>query len=129
GIWSHTVRADDRRRAATFVFTWNKNGTNVTWDETKNSGQAYGSETPFPRKFLDILMTGTSAEEPNYIVLRYAEVLLMIAEAANEVSGGPTAEAYTAINAIRTRAGIPSMTSGLSHDLFPDSVFNERRWE
>ena len=74
-------------------------------------------------------MTGTGAEEPNYIVLRYAEVLLMIAEAANEVSNGPTAEAYTAVNAVRARAGIPAMTPGLSHDLFRDSVFNERRWE
>ena len=100
-----------------------------TWNETMTASQPYASETPFPRKFLDILMTGTGAEEPNYIVLRYAEVLLMIAEAANEVSGGPTAEAYTAVNAIRTRAGIPAMTPGLSHDLFRDSVFNERRWE
>jgi hypothetical protein len=74
-------------------------------------------------------MTGTGAEEPNYIVLRYAEVLLMIAEASNEVNGSPGAEAYTAVNQIRTRAGIPVMTPGLSHDLFRDSVFNERRWE
>ena len=111
------------------MFSWNKGGTVVTWDETKSASQAYASETPFPRKFLDPAMTGTGAEKPNYIILRYAEVLLMIAEASNEVGGGPTAESYTAINAIRTRAGIPSMTPGLSHDLFRDSVFNERRWE
>ncbi len=128
-IWFHTFLPNDKRRAATFVFSWNKGGTIVTWDETKTATQPYASETPFPRKFLDILMTGTGAEEPNYIILRYAEVLLMIAEASNEVSGGPTAESYTAINAIRTRAGIPAMTPGLSHDLFRDSVFNERRWE
>jgi hypothetical protein len=74
-------------------------------------------------------MTQTGGEEPDYIILRYAEVLLMVAEAANEVNGGPTPEAYAAVNAIRTRAGIPNMTAGLSHDLFRDSVFNERRWE
>ena len=128
-IWFHSFRADDKRRDGTFVFSWNKNGTTVTWNEALTASQPYASETPFPRKFLDPLMTGTSAEEPNYIVLRYAEVLLMIAEAANEVAGAPTAEAYTAVNAIRTRAGIPAMTPGLSHDLFRDSVFNERRWE
>src|SRR5215831_12096595 len=128
-IWFHTFRVDDKRRAATFVFTWNKNGAAQTWDETKTASQGYASETPFPRKFLDIQMTGTGMEEPNYIVLRYAEVLLMIAEASNEVNGGPGPEAYTAVNAIRTRAGIPAMTPGLSHDLFRDSVFNERRWE
>jgi hypothetical protein len=128
-IWFHTFRTDDKRRDGTFVLSWNKNGTIVTWDETKNASQPYASETPFPRKFLDPLMTGTGAEEPNYIILRYAEVLLMIAESANEVGGGPTQEAYDAVNAVRERAGIPDMTPGLSHDLFRDSVFNERRWE
>jgi len=128
-IWFHTFRTDDKRRDGTFVLSWNKGGTIVTWDETKTASQPYASETPFPRKFLDPLMTGTGAEEPNYIILRYAEVLLMIAESANEVSGGPTAEAYTAVNAVRARAGIPAMTPGLSHDVFRDSVFNERRWE
>lgn len=128
-IWFHTFRADDKRRDGTFIFTWNKAGTNVTWDETKTASQPYASETPFPRKFLDIQMTGTGQEEPNYIILRYAEVLLMIAEASNEVNNGPTPEAYAAVNAVRARAGIPSMTAGLSHDLFRDSVFNERRWE
>ena len=128
-IWYHSFRADDKRRDGTFLLSWNKAGTTVTWNEAQTASQPYASETPFPRKFLDPLMTGTSAEEPNYIVLRYAEVLLMIAESANEVANGPTAEAYTAVNAIRARAGIPSMTAGLGHDVFRDSVFNERRWE
>ena len=128
-IWYHSFRADDKRRDGTFVLSWNKGGTTVTWDETKTASQPYASETPFPRKFLDPLMTGTGAEEPNYIILRYAEVLLMIAEASNEVNNGPNAEAYAAVNAVRARAGIPNMTPGLSHDVFRDSVFNERRWE
>jgi hypothetical protein len=128
-IWYHTFLPNDKRRDGTFILSWNKAGTTVTWDETKTASQPYASETPFPRKFLDLQMTQTGAEEPDYIVLRYAEVLLMIAEAANEVSGAPTPEAYAAVNAIRARAGIPNMTPGLSHDLFRDSVFNERRWE
>ena len=128
-IWYHSFLPTDKRLQGTFVLSWVKAGVTVTWDETKNASQPYLSETPFPRKFLDPLMTGTGAEEPNYIILRYAEVLLMAAEAANEVNGGPTAEAYAAVNAVRARAGIPAMTPGLSHDLFRDSVFVERRWE
>lgn len=128
-IWYHSFRADDKRRDGTFVLSWNKNGTIVNWNEAQTGSQPYLSETPFPRKFLDPLMTGTGAEEPNYIILRYAEVLLMVAESANEVAGGPTAEAYAAVNAVRARAGIPAMTPGLSQSLFRDSVFNERRWE
>jgi hypothetical protein len=128
-IWFASFRLDDKRRDGTFVLSWNKNGTVVNYVPNNAASSAYASETPFPRKFLDPLMTGTGAEEPNYIILRYAEVLLMIAEASNGVNGGPNAEAYAAVNAVRTRAGIPSMTPGLSHDLFRDSVFNERRWE
>lgn len=128
-IWYHSFMPTDKRRDGTFLLAWNQNGTINTWQENKSASQPYKSETPFPRKFLDVQMTGTGAEEPNYIILRYAEVLLMVAEAANEVNGGPTAEAYAAINQVRARAGIPNLTPGLSHDLFRDSVFVERRWE
>jgi hypothetical protein len=128
-IFFASFRADDKRRDGTFVLSWNRNGTIVNYVPNNAASSPYASETPFPRKFLDPLMTGTGAEEPNYIMLRYAEVLLMIAEAANEVSNGPTPEAYAAVNAVRARAGIPAMTPGLNHDLFRDSVFNERRWE
>jgi len=128
-IFFASFRTDDKRRDGTFVLSWNRGGTVVNYVPNNAATSPYASETPFPRKFLDPQMTGTGAEEPNYIVLRYAEVLLMIAEAANEVSNGPTAEAYTAVNAVRARAGIPNLAPGLSHDVFRDSVFNERRWE
>ena len=36
-------------------------------------------------------------------ILRYSDVLLMFAEADNEVSGGPTAAAYDAVNQVRRR--------------------------
>jgi len=39
----------------------------------------------------------------NWYILRYADVLLMYAEAVNEISG-PTQEAYDAINKVRRRA-------------------------
>jgi hypothetical protein len=120
---------NDARRDGTFVLSWVKNGTTVTWTNATTASSPYASETPFPRKFLDPQMTGTGAEEPNYIILRYAEVLLMQAEAANEVNGSPTPEAYTAFNQVRARAGMPNLTPGLSQSLFRDSVFNERRWE
>lgn len=39
----------------------------------------------------------------NYPVMRYSDVLLMIAEAATEVAGGPTQEALDALNEVRGR--------------------------
>src|SRR6267378_63328 len=65
----------------------------------------------------------------NWIVLRYADVLLMYAEAVNE--GGASVAAMTAeqaLNAVRTRAGIGPV-SGLSTAAFRDSVWLERRRE
>ena len=42
----------------------------------------------------------------NYPVLRFSDVLLMFAEASNEFSGGPTAEAVAAVDLVRNRAGL-----------------------
>lgn len=42
----------------------------------------------------------------NLIMFRYAEVLLMYAEAQNEADGNPNAQAIAAYNEIRTRAGL-----------------------
>jgi hypothetical protein len=40
----------------------------------------------------------------NFPILRYADVLLMLAEAENQVNGGPDQVAYDAINQVRRRA-------------------------
>ena len=46
----------------------------------------------------------------NFIVSRLADVLLMQAEALNEASF-PSADAFTLLNRVRTRAGLPSKTA------------------
>ncbi|MEN8226225.1 MAG: RagB/SusD family nutrient uptake outer membrane protein, partial [Bacteroidota bacterium] len=43
-----------------------------------------------------------------------------------EIGAGPNAEAYTAINEVRSRAGIPDLTAGLTYLQFRDSVLLER---
>ena len=63
----------------------------------------------------------------NWPVLRYADVLLMLAEALNEESG-PTSEAYGHLNAIRERAGL-SQLSNLDQVSFREAVLKERRLE
>jgi len=78
---------------------------------------------PFTRKFIDPGQVGeqTSTNTP---VLRYADVLLLLAEAS-----GPTTEGYAAINRVRTRAGLGALTPGLSTAAFFDAVLQERAWE
>lgn len=72
--------------------------------------------------------------DQNYPYMRYSEVLLLYAEALNEVNDGPTTEAYDAINKVRDRA-FKDNGSGL-HDLknldyagFRKALLDERRWE
>jgi hypothetical protein len=66
--------------------------------------------------------------QQDWVLLRYADVLLMLAEAENEVSG-PTTEAYQAINAVRQRSGMPALPSGLTQDQMRQRIRHERRVE
>ena len=68
------------------------------------------------------------ASELNYMVLRYADVLLMYAEAQNEASG-PSAEIYTYLNQIRDRAGMPHVKQGLTKEELRKEIRHERRIE
>jgi len=63
----------------------------------------------------------------DWIFIRYAEVLLNFAEAQNEAVGGD-ANALSAINIVRQRAGQP-LLSGLSQVDMRDKIRNERRVE
>ena len=65
----------------------------------------------------------------NFPILRYADVLLMIAECENEVNNGPTAKAYECINAVRKRAGIELLEDGMTKDEFRQAVKDERAME
>lgn len=62
----------------------------------------------------------------NFKVIRYADVLLMLAEALNE--NNKTTEALTYLNMIRTRAGVP-VYSGLAQLTARTKIALERRLE
>lgn len=66
--------------------------------------------------------------EQDWVLIRYAEVLLNFAEATNEVSG-PTTAVYDAVNAVRERATMPDLPAGLSKDQMRARIWNERRVE
>lgn len=70
---------------------------------------------------------GNGVGDENWTLLRMPEVMLIYAEAINEVSG-PNTKAYTQINAIRSRAKLPAL-SGLSQADFRTAVWKERYHE
>ena len=67
-----------------------------------------------------------SDSKANWKVIRYADVLLMYAEALNE--NGKTAQALTNLNLVRTRAGLAGYT-GLTQSDARDKILTERRFE
>jgi hypothetical protein len=68
----------------------------------------------------------------NTYILRYADVLLMYAEAANE-QGGPSADVLAKLNLVRTRAGLAALTlaspQSASKKTMRDEIDRQRRLE
>jgi starch-binding outer membrane protein, SusD/RagB family len=127
----------DPRFAATILF--NSAPWLSTSVETFNGGVSKPGGTLtqtktgyYLRKFMGdfVNKTNYSNQYHDYIFLRYAEVLLNFAEARNEFSG-PDADVYTAVEAIRQRAGLTPYTldAGLTKEAMRDIIRNERRKE
>lgn len=116
--------AADRRRAVTFITQVNNpNGSTTTI-------------RPYIQKYWDRVAEPEGNGSTNdYPVIRYADVLLMYAEASNEL--GNSAEAHKYINMVRKRARfngsvylntVPDYVN-LSQQEFRDAVLKERRLE
>ncbi|MCG6190330.1 RagB/SusD family nutrient uptake outer membrane protein [Maribellus maritimus] len=84
------------------------------------------------RKGIDWEIDGTNAEQStiNFILIRYADVLLMYAEAKIELNELDDS-VYDAINQVRTRTTVemPAITSGKTQDELRQIVRNERTVE
>lgn len=116
----------DRRRGVTLLTTINNTDGTTTAIE------------PHIQKYWDRIAEPAAGNTDNdFPYLRYADVLLMYAEALNEQNSGPTTEAYQAVNSVRKRARfngteelpiLPDL-SGLSYQEFKDALLQERRWE
>jgi len=100
---------------------------------------AFSTSSPYCKKFFFYLdpndfMNNTCAN--NMPILRYADVLMMYAEAANQAAGAPTQAACDAINKVIDRAngympniGHPLLTPAMGKQAFDDAVIQERSWE
>ena len=115
--------------------------TNKDWENAQLTAakvidsKIYGLNADYASNFKEANKTAaTSASGADFFVMRYSEILLIYAEALNEAKGGPTADAYTAINLVRARArngktGILPDLDGLDQVTFRSAVLSERRHE
>lgn len=90
----------------------NPNSNQIGFGKWRRNGLFVGFESPY-----------------DFPLLRYADVLLMKAEASANASGAPTADSYAAINEVRDRAGLEDLATGMDLATFIDAVLQERAWE
>ncbi|MBN7811072.1 RagB/SusD family nutrient uptake outer membrane protein [Algoriphagus sp. H41] len=79
------------------------------------------------KHFDEVAQTSTTSSSMNWPILRYAEVLLIFAEASNEANG-PNAEAYAAVNQIRSRAQLAPLQN-LGKDQLREAIWREKFFE
>jgi hypothetical protein len=110
----------DKRRSVTFT-----NGM-----ISPVNGNYYALARPQFHKYYDESVVGNQSQSSkNLPIIRYAEVLLIYAEAENELDG-VNQFAREAVNVVRTRAGIDLITASVTDkDAFREIVFEERRKE
>lgn len=117
---------DNSRVDGTFYLTM-RDGT--PWQETSNAQPYVGKYRDGGPKTGGYYGKAVSNNADNFFpLIRYSDVLLIYAEAANLSEGSPSAQAYEAINRVRVRAGLENL-SGLNKDQFDKAVLNERNWE
>lgn len=112
---------DKRAQEGQFYFT------KYTSNSDRNKEIEFGTYCIY--KFFDTdANLNTAKSSLNYPLLRYADILLLYAEAANEAEGTPSVMAYDCVNQIRNRAGLQPL-AGLSQSKFREAVWTERYHE
>lgn len=102
-----------------------------------NTGEYFTFKVPLFRKYIDTINYAKNqyaGRNTNNVYIRYAEVLLIKAEAENELNG-PTQTAYEAINQVRRRAyrhfpitalSVHDLPAGLNQEEFRKRLQQER---
>jgi len=136
----HTFDHKDLRRDLTATQT----NYNMTYEQFRLIGANGNGYRPskYRRNWIVPNMGGSLREQSNTGVgmplMRYADIVLMFAEAENEING-PTGEAKDALASVRRRAFAPEYHAekitqyvdsvAASKDDFFNAIVNERAWE
>lgn len=121
--------AGDLRVHANFYFEGDSynNGNNVITSTDLATGA--GTRPAGWKKYQNYYKRTAENQESgiNFKVIRYSDVLLMKAEAANETNR--TAEAINLINLVRNRAGLSNLSSSLTKPQVFSAIVHERKVE
>lgn len=128
----NSFNEDDIRRDVTLLYSYiDADGREVTYNSPDNPPLPFGGYND-PKgigfgKLKDSQNDVSAfAHDNDIIYMRYADVLLMLAESLNEV--GQSQEALTYLNMVRERAGLENITT-TNHDELLEVIKQERKWE
>jgi hypothetical protein len=115
------------RKDATFRTQFGLGATTIPWQQSL-------TKHPYYKKWYIKGNIVTSSISLPSVMMRYAHVLTIYAEAKARGTGGPDQAAYDALNQVRLRglpAGAKALTlaDGLTATQFADAVVQERAWE
>ena len=124
GLWYYTYRIDDTNTQVVSIIIRNDYSVhNNKWSKLWTAeGSALGN-------------VSTGSTGINFPYMRYADVLLMYAEAANELDGGPSdPKAVYCLTKVHSRAFTDGDAAFISEavgskEAFQKAVMDERKWE
>ena len=125
GMWSYTYKQDATSGVMVDSIVINKGDYSVFNNKWSKLWTAEGAT---------LGNTTTGATGINYPYMRYADILLMFAEADNELNDGPSDKAIDCLTQVHARAfedGDPDFITAAQadKDAFRKAVLDERKWE
>lgn len=126
-LWDLFEAADKRKSRSIASYRYNTTD-NTKYNErlTTFSSVAERCSAKWRREEETLKPKDKNFNATNFPILRYSDVLLMIAEAENELNG-PTATALNAINEVRQRAGVKSYSTASGPDVITISGKDDLR--
>jgi hypothetical protein len=138
--WYEDFDDADQRKRGTYLkeYTFPED-----YSATLKKGDTFTFDRVRYRKYIDTTQVvgayAANTRDINRTVIRYAEALLLKAEAINERDGGPNQAAYEAINQVRRRAfrqfpvttpsALADLPAGLNYAGFKAAIQQERVFE
>lgn len=108
--WKSFFEDTDARRdvmVCTYQYKWDKASYSHKKAENKNGKDWYPGK--WRREWMPIGYVDPNNSDVNFCYIRFADVVLMAAEAYNETNNTP--EAWTLLNSVRTRSGATAITT------------------